>query len=353
MESMSQTCEHLRETAQPGVNGCRVKGVCTPVDCDACDSHTGQSETGIVRFMRRADYIGTNYHRSGWPWAMAGLQCLHSGRSDLLFDDFVEQTWIYSQRTEPIANPWVGIFHHPPSPPEWTRRQDRIDQLHNNPAFAESLNWLELAICLSDYLADWIAEHWQVPTAVVKHPTAIDAEPWLPNEWLQMPRVLQCGWYLRNVRLIHQIDTPQLRMRLMPRREHILKHETACQAFIDREEHKPDRITELDYIDNSGYDYLLSRSVVVMEVLDAAANNVTLECLARNTPLVVNRHPAVVEYLGEDYPLYFDDHSQIGSMLDSEELILSGHEYLKAADKSFLSVDAFQAGVEAAIVGVQ
>lgn len=353
---MANQCKHLRSETERGLYGCRVKGVCTLEDCGRCESHSDQGQRvdrGVINLMQKPSIIGQGYHRSGWPLAMNALRQIHSANASLLFDDFVEQTWIYSQRTEPIRQPWVGIFHHPPHPPEWTRKQDRIDKLRKNFAFAESLNSLRLAICLSDYLAGWIAEHWQVPTAVVKHPTAIDAEPWLPSEWRKMPRVLQCGWYLRNVRLIHQVDTPQLRMRLMPRREHILKHEAACQSFIDREEHKPDRVTELDYIDNSGYDYLLSRSVVMMEVLDAAANNVTLECLARNTPLIVNRHPAVAEYLGKGYPLYFDDYRDIGDMLNDRDLIWSGHEYLKQVDKSFLSVDTFQAGVEAAIGGVQ
>ena len=336
------------------MNGCRVKGVCTPADCDVCESHTGRPDTGLVRFLRRSDYIGTNYHRSGWPWAMAGLQCLHTGRSDLLFDDFVEQTWIYSQRASPIREPWAGIFHHPPHPPQWTRKQDRIDQLHNNAAFSESLNSLKLAICLSQYLADWIAEAWQVPVAVVKHPTEACAEQWKPAEWQKSKRVLQCGWYLRNVRLIHQIDTTHHRTRLMPRRDHNLIHEDACRdAFAARTEFSVGYLMDLDYIDNNGYDFLLSRSVVVMEVLDAAANNVTIECLARNTPLFVNRHPAVVEYLGEKYPLFFDDYRQIGGMLDDDDLVLSAHEYLRSADKSFLTLASFRDGISAAIGGVQ
>ena len=348
-------CTHLRPHTTPGLNGCRVKGVCTPIECLYCESHTERSHSaGIVKLLRKPQIIGENYHRSGWPFAMESLLPIHSSTAPLVLDDFVEQTWIYSQRREPITQPWAGIFHHPPHPPAWTRRQDRIDLLCDRPEFAESLKHLRLAICLSQYLADWISDHWQVSTAVVKHPTEIPAMTWQPDEWLSQPRLLQCGWYLRNVRLIHQIDTPHHKTRLMPQQPHHLQHEAACMAaFADRREYPAANLLDLNYIENSGYDWLLSRSVVCMEVLDAAANNVTIECLARNTPLIVNRHPAVVEYLGADYPLYFDDYRQIGGMLNDEALILSAHRYLEAADKSFLNRDHFASGIRAAVESVQ
>jgi len=352
---MLATCQHQRPHQTPGLNGCRVKGVCTPVDCLYCESHTERTtRAGIVSLMRKPQLIGEGYHRSGWPFAVESLLPIHSATAPMLLDDFVEQTWIYSQRREPITQPWAGIFHHPPHPPAWTRRQDRLDRLCDRPEFAESLRHLKLAICLSQYLADWIGDHWQVPTAVVKHPTEIPAMTWQPDEWLSQPRLLQCGWYLRNVRLIHQIETSQNKTRLMPRQAHHLQHELACQtAFADRREFPSDRMLDLNYIENSGYDFLLSRSVVCMEVLDAAANNVTIECLARNTPLIVNRHPAVIEYLGADYPLYFDHVAEIGEMLADESLILSAHQYLTACDKSWLSQESFRDGIVAAIGGVQ
>ncbi|MFN8643026.1 MAG: hypothetical protein U0802_15745 [Candidatus Binatia bacterium] len=65
----------------------------------------------------------------------------------------------------------------------------------------------------------------------------------------------------------------------------------------------------------ASYDRLLSENVF-LDLLDASANNSVIECLARDTPLLVNRHPAVVEYLGPDYPLYFDDLAHAARLLD-------------------------------------
>jgi hypothetical protein len=307
-----------------------------------------------VKLMRKPQVIGEGYHRAGWPFAVDALRSIHSESADLLFDDFVEQTWVYSSRTEPIVQPWAGIFHHPPNPPTWTRKQDRLDRLCLNHAFDSSLLNLKLAICLSQYVADWIGDHWDIPTAVVKHPTELPEMKWQPDAWINDKRLLQVGWYLRNVRLIHQTNTPIHRTRLMIKKQVTVEHEENSQrVFGSRPEFNASGVLEIDWIENDGYDFLLSRSVVCMEVLDAAANNVTIECLARNTPLIVNRHPAVVEYLGGDYPLFYEDHRQVAEMINNEELILSAHRYLEQRDKSFLSAESFTDGISKAVEAIQ
>ena len=337
-------CEHRRPHQDPHVFGCRVKGVCTLDECSICRDRPGVAALDVsVDLLPKHTPIGTDYHRSGWPLAYRALQSLQSPHADnvprsdppLLLDDFVEQTWIYSSRQQPIDRPWVGIFHHPPHPPRWSSLSDRLDALPELAAFRASTSQLRMAICLSDYLADWISQHWQVPTAVVTHPTGFGAPEFDLEAWQSAPRVTQVGWYLRNTRLIHEIDTPISRTRLLPRKAPQQVHDQDCQAAFAARTEFPG-VAELPYIDNHGYDFLLSRSVVVMELLDASANNVTLECIARATPVIVNRHPAAVEYLGADYPLFYDDWREIAALLSSDR-VQAAHEYLCR-----LAVDRFR-----------
>ena len=89
------------------------------------------------------------------------------------------------------------------------------------------------------------------------------------------------------------------------------------------------------------YDELLSKNIVFIDLFDASANNTVMECIIRNTPLIVNKLPAIVEYLGEEYPLYFNDLSEISNMLDNNELLLKTHNYLKNMDKSEFSIEYF------------
>ena len=63
-----------------------------------------------------------------------------------------------------------------------------------------------------------------------------------------------------------------------------------------------------------------------------SANNAVVECIVRNTPLVVNRLPALEEYLGKDYPLFFD-RIEDATRLFAVDKILEGHTYLKDLDK--------------------
>ena len=62
----------------------------------------------------------------------------------------------------------------------------------------------------------------------------------------------------------------------------------------------------IDHLDNNDYDVLLSQNIVFLDLYDTSANNAVIECIARGTPLLINRHPATIEYLGEKYPFYFD-----------------------------------------------
>jgi hypothetical protein len=88
------------------------------------------------------------------------------------------------------------------------------------------------------------------------------------------------------------------------------------------------------------YDDLLSNNIVFIDLFDASANNTIIECIIRNTPVIVNKLVSVVEYLGEDYPLYFNDLQEIPILLTSKN-IFAAHLYLSRMDKSELSIEFF------------
>lgn len=93
-------------------------------------------------------------------------------------------------------------------------------------------------------------------------------------------------------------------------------------------------------LENSDYDELLSKNIVFLKMVDAAAVNTILECIVRNTPIVVNRHPAIVEILGEEYPLYYDDLEKVPKIL-SLVSITDAYEYLQNMDKTPISINTF------------
>ena len=96
----------------------------------------------------------------------------------------------------------------------------------------------------------------------------------------------------------------------------------------------------MDVVTQNSYNILLSKNIIFIDLFDASANNTILECIVRNTPIIVNKLEAVVEYLGEDYPLYFTNLNEVNDLLTLEK-ITKAHNYLKEMNKSDLTIEYF------------
>jgi hypothetical protein len=69
--------------------------------------------------------------------------------------------------------------------------------------------------------------------------------------------------------------------------------------------------------------------------------------MARNTPIIINKHPAVVELLGENYPLYYQSdnyfmmNQEINELLANPKNILNAYKYLRKIDKKIIDIQTF------------
>lgn len=102
----------------------------------------------------------------------------------------------------------------------------------------------------------------------------------------------------------------------------------------------------LDYIENGDYDEILTKNLVFLHLVDGSAINTLIECIVRMTPIFVNRHPSVVELLGETYPLYYtidDTHTipDIDVILRDPTSILRAHQHLSNMDKTPFMIETF------------
>lgn len=90
-------------------------------------------------------------------------------------------------------------------------------------------------------------------------------------------------------------------------------------------------------------DKLLSQNIVFCNIdrESSSAIRVLNECIVRNTPVIINKHPIAVELLGEFYPLYYDRiHQNIRGTI-SFSMIKQAHKYLVGLNKIKLSSNAF------------
>jgi len=274
----------------------------------------------------------------------------YAGDSPILLDDFIEQNWCYRHRPLSRNTPWVGIFHHPPFPPEFSNRREWLHRVFKTDLWKESQSQLKLAIALTEYLGNWLREQLPCPVHVLKHPCEQPATGWLPEQWHRnsSKQIVSMGWHLRNTQILQQIPPINgvAKRRLLSTKTHVKQWDKQVSSlWSGRRRHWGD-VIESGYIPKLELDEMLRANVFAMEVFDASANNVLLDCIAFRTPIFVNRHPAMVEHLGEDYPLYFDHPEQIPDLMGRVE---DAHHHMNRLDLSWMSGERFAMTVADAV----
>ncbi len=104
-------------------------------------------------------------------------------------------------------------------------------------------------------------------------------------------------------------------------------------------------VTIIDTLDNYNYDILLGQSIIFLHLIDSAAVNTVIECIVRNTPMLINKTPGVCDLLGPEYPLYYDEskiinESDFDNILTTQN-IKATYKYLKSLDKSKFAIKYF------------
>jgi hypothetical protein len=118
------------------------------------------------------------------------------------------------------------------------------------------------------------------------------------------------------------------------------------EALRDRQR----AVRNIDRLDDDEYDGLLAHNVVFLKLIDCSAVNTALECVARGTPLIVNRLPALEELLGEDYPGFYETADEADALISSWGAILAAHLHLvNRVDTAKLTLCNFVKGVEEAL----
>lgn len=311
-------------------------------------------------------------HRSGWNYALQALEQIHNSQG-VMFDGFLEDNfawkhWLPAKRDPgilkqleqagvfrqlatseergiiPYKKPWVGCVHNPQGMPEWFHYQFAPQTIFEKPVWKESLEYCKGFFAFSHYHADWLREQTGKPVSALVHPTEIPDAQFEIDRFLANPhkQVVQVGWWLRRLSAIYQLPLSRdnalkyQKLRLVPMFSD--DADVRLRNFIEKEMDVfgltiPDAYMENTkeefHLSNNDYDQLLSSNIVFLYLYDSSANNAVIECIARATPLLVNPIPAVVEYLGASYPLYFSDLHEAAEKALDVSLIEDAHEYLK------------------------
>jgi len=109
---------------------------------------------------------------------------------------------------------------------------------------------------------------------------------------------------------------------MMAERQHLKNRHILFDFMLDSVTTiiKPDPVESMQFIENS---------IVFAHYYDATALDLILRCIAGNTPIIVNPHASIREYLGDDYPLYYYSYNDAARKAADTELVRKAHEHLR------------------------
>jgi polysaccharide pyruvyl transferase WcaK-like protein len=302
-------------------------------------------------------YDRTGVHRHGWKYVVDNISSkISSYNPDLIkLDLYVDRTFHWNREAMieagiiPYKTPWIGVIHH-------TLYQDESGynciQLLKCKEFIDSLLTCRGLIVLSKYLRNNLYKLAMINNVIlpkvyfIKHPTCFvdDSKlwkygPWKINSW--KGEVIQIGSWMRDIKAIYDIDYPQKYALIGKKMEDKYKMISFGDTQKETLYNMDTSVKIITYLENDMYDDILSRYVVFLKLKDASAVNTILECIARNTPIIVNRLPAVEEYLGVNYPLYYNTLEEVPIILKNKRLIVSASKYLSHMNKDDLKIEKF------------
>ena len=88
--------------------------------------------------------------------------------------------------------------------------------------------------------------------------------------------------------------------------------------------------------DENNYNKIFNNNIIYLNLYNSTCNNVVLECIKSNCPILINRLKSLEDYLGEEYP--YDTHEEAERKCNDLKLIYRTHIYLKNLDKSLKSI---------------
>jgi hypothetical protein len=275
-----------------------------------------------------------SHHRGGWANAFNTLSDLYA-HDGVLCISAIEESIIFDGKT--IDEPWIGFVHHVPRN-NFPHYPD-LERLLANEHFRESLKNCHGLFTLSSVVKRYLQEnlkpiHPNISVVRILYPiTPFPDEKkfnWKKFDETEQKRVLFIGMCLRNFQPFFDLQVPH------GFQKYLLKAPMIDFDDLFDCDKQPvslkmnDTVSIMERVDDERYDDLLSSSVVFLNMYDAPAITTVIECLGRNTPILVNRLPGVEEYLGKDYPLLYNTLEEAEKMLQSRSQLEEATTYLQS-----------------------
>lgn len=336
-----------------------------------------------IKYINQNDLAGL--HRSGWQYVVNALDYYNSS-NDLICDLYLDRTfhWNATEYNKlgiiPYKQNWIGFIHHTT---DLGYSDYNTIELFKNKYFIDSLPHCKALFVLSKHLQKEIIKilfemKLQICVYCLTHPTEfVDSKfMFTPKNFIMNPKkkIIQIGAWMRKISSIFQLNLGDnelylqkaaLKGKNMDFYYNSIKNSSDVESedniFIDMVNNESivdtisrdnkvrevnikkinlESVEMIDYLEDGGYDELLTKNIVFIDLIGASAVNTVIECIVRNTPIIVNKLPAIVEVLGKNYPLFFDDINKVTELLSLDN-IERAYSYIKSLDKTKFKLETF------------
>ena len=274
-----------------------------------------------------------DHHRGGWANAFHTLCNLYAP-DGILCISAVEE-WICDDKV--IDQPWIAFVHQVPrNNYQW---YPDLERLVTNELFLESLTkchgLFTLSYTVKSFLLENLKEsHPNLPVVRTLYPLTPFPEKkkfsWGRFDEAEQKRVIFIGEFLRNYQTFFDLKVPH------GFKKYLLKApDVSFDKLLDCNKQPitlkiNDSVTIKERVNDEEYDNLLSSSIIFLDLYDAPANTTVIECMGRNTPLIINRLHGIEEYIGKEYPLFYNTLDEAEKMLQSRQQLEEATAYLES-----------------------
>jgi polysaccharide pyruvyl transferase WcaK-like protein len=324
------------------------------------------SKNTNLNFFYVDNYFTPGIHRSGWSYVTKNLiEKFNDNNGNIIVDLYVDKTFLWNAdiniklKKIPYIKPWIGFIHHTPNP-EYTDHS--LIHILESEIFIASLKYCKGIIVLSEYLKNYLTTYFNdiikinIKIFVTSHPTEnvetkFTIEKFIDNK---EQKIIQIGGWLRNSYSIYTLHTLNIQKCVLHGKEmenyiiptnfnlNIISDNYVYNKFVDGLIHNLNdtfqNVNILNYLDNNEYDKLLENNIVFLNLINASACNTLIECVIRNTPIIINRLPAIEEVLGINYPLFYNNIFEASCLVNNIENIKKGYLYLTKLNKDKLNI---------------
>lgn len=281
------------------------------------------------------DFIDREFGWDWWKWDKLNYENEHVPNTYEVF---------------PIEKKWCGIIHHPYKLNKKVWEDNLcVSEYLDLEIWKKSIKNCSQLFVLSTYLKNKIMNSPNIISlnnikiSVIKHPTWLykniikfDFNKFLNNK---EKKITMIGWSYRKFTSIYLINTTIKKAWIgtTNNRSLNLLHREMIDMKISINLNDVELIKQLN---DDEYNEYLSQNIVFIDFDCASANNAVIECITRNTPIIIRKHPAVIEYLGPNYPLYFEKLDDVNELCNLDK-IKKASIYLSNLNKYNLNFTKF------------